>query len=97
VVFDQNTLAREWREQVRCCEEQDIALHRNIDFALAVANVLEFAGRSPPHASRYGRFVRTDLSQQFWEPGSSESSGAFRRSRGDGSGPIRKGSLLTGI
>jgi len=26
---DQNTLTGEWREQVRCCEEQDIALDRD--------------------------------------------------------------------
>jgi hypothetical protein len=41
VVFDQNTLAGEWRAQVRCCEEQDIPVHRDIAFALAVANLLE--------------------------------------------------------
>jgi hypothetical protein len=47
VVFDQNTLAGAWREQVRCCEEQDIALHRNIAFALAVANILELPDDLP--------------------------------------------------
>jgi hypothetical protein len=47
VVFDQNTLAGEWREQVRYCEEQDIALHRNIAFALAVANLLELPDDLP--------------------------------------------------
>ena len=38
VFFDQNTPAGEWRAQARCCEEQDIALHRNIAFTLAVAD-----------------------------------------------------------
>jgi hypothetical protein len=47
VVLDQNTLAGEWREQVRCCEEQDIALHRNIAFALAVADLLELPDDLP--------------------------------------------------
>ena len=41
MVFDQNTLAGEWLEQVRRCEEQDIALDRDIAFALAVADLLE--------------------------------------------------------
>jgi hypothetical protein len=47
VVFDQNTLAGEWREQVRYCEEQDIAVHRDIAFALAVANLLELSDDLP--------------------------------------------------
>jgi len=47
VVFDQNTLAGEWRAQVRCCEEQDIALHRNIAFALAVADLLQLPDDLP--------------------------------------------------
>ena len=47
VVFDQNTLAGEWRAQERCCEEQDIAVHRNIAFALAIANVLELPDDLP--------------------------------------------------
>lgn len=41
MVFDQNTLVGEWREQVRRCEEQDVALNRDIAFALAVADMLE--------------------------------------------------------
>jgi hypothetical protein len=47
VVFDQNTLAGEWREQVRCCEEQDITLDRDIAFALAVADLLELPDDLP--------------------------------------------------
>ena len=47
MVFDQNTLAGEWREQVRCCEEQDIALDRNVAFALAVADLLELPDDLP--------------------------------------------------
>jgi hypothetical protein len=47
VVFDQNTLAGEWRAQVRCCEEQDIPVHRDIAFALAVANLLELPDDLP--------------------------------------------------
>jgi hypothetical protein len=47
VVFDQSTLAGEWRAQVRCCEERHIALHRDIAFALAVANLLELPDDLP--------------------------------------------------
>jgi len=47
VVFDQNTLAGDWRAQVRCCEEQNIALHREIAFALAVADLLELPDDLP--------------------------------------------------
>ena len=45
--FDQNAVAGEWRAQVRCCEEQDIALHRDIAFALAVADLLELPDDLP--------------------------------------------------
>ena len=47
MVFDQNTLAGEWRAQVRCCEERDIAVHRDIAFALAVADLLELPDDVP--------------------------------------------------
>ena len=47
VFFHKNALAGEWRAQMRCCEEKDIALHRNIAFALAVANVLELPDDLP--------------------------------------------------
>jgi hypothetical protein len=47
VVFGQNTLAGEWRAQVRRCQERHIALHRDIAFALAVANLLELPDDLP--------------------------------------------------
>ena len=47
VFFDQNTPAGEWRGQARCCEEQNIALHRNIAFALAVADLLQLPDDLP--------------------------------------------------
>jgi hypothetical protein len=47
VVFDQSTLAGEWRAQVRFCEERDVALHRDIAFALAIANLLELPDDLP--------------------------------------------------
>ena len=47
VFFHQNTLAGEWRAQKRCCEEQEVALHRNIAFALAVADLLELPDDLP--------------------------------------------------
>jgi hypothetical protein len=47
VVFDQNTLVGEWRAQVLFCEERDVALHRDIAFALAVANLLELPDDLP--------------------------------------------------
>ena len=47
VFFDQNTPAGEWRAQARCCEEQNIALHRNIAFALAVADLLQLPDNLP--------------------------------------------------
>jgi hypothetical protein len=47
VFFDQNALTGEWRAQMRCCEERDIALHRNITFALAVADILELPDDLP--------------------------------------------------
>jgi hypothetical protein len=47
VIFGQNTLTAEWRRQVRCCVEQDIALGRDIAFALAVADLLELPDDVP--------------------------------------------------
>jgi hypothetical protein len=47
VFFNPNTLAGEWRAQMRCCEENHVALHRNIAFALAVADVLELPDDLP--------------------------------------------------
>ena len=47
VFFDQNTPAGEWRAQARCCEEQNIALHRNIAFTLAVADLLQLPDDLP--------------------------------------------------
>jgi len=47
VFFDQNTPAGEWRAQARCCEEHNIALHRNIAFALAVADLLQLPDDLP--------------------------------------------------
>ena len=47
VFFDQNTLAGEWRAQVRCCRGAEYALHRNIAFAVAVADLLELPDDLP--------------------------------------------------
>jgi hypothetical protein len=47
VFFDQNTSAGDWRAQVRRCEERHIAPHRDIAFALAVANLLELPDDLP--------------------------------------------------
>jgi hypothetical protein len=47
VVFDQNTPTGEWRRQVRCCEDQNVALHRDISFALAVGDLLELPDDLP--------------------------------------------------
>ena len=47
VFFNQNTPAGEWRAQKRCCDEQEVALHRNIAFALAVADLLELPDDLP--------------------------------------------------
>ena len=47
VFFNENTPAGEWRAQARCCEEQNIALHRNIAFALAVADLLQLPDDLP--------------------------------------------------
>jgi O-succinylbenzoate synthase len=47
VFFDQNAVAGEWRAQMRCCEEQGIAVHRSIAFALAVAELLELPDALP--------------------------------------------------
>ena len=47
MVFDRNALAGEWRAQARRCEEQDIALERDIAFALAVADLLELPDDIP--------------------------------------------------
>ena len=41
VFFDQNTLAGDWRAQVRYCRENGIALYRDIAFASAVADLLQ--------------------------------------------------------
>ena len=46
VFFDQNTPAGEWRAQARCLV-QNIALHRNIAFALAVADLLQLPDDLP--------------------------------------------------
>jgi hypothetical protein len=47
VVFDQNTLAGDWRAQVRVAREHSIALHRNITFTLAVADLLDLPDDLP--------------------------------------------------
>jgi hypothetical protein len=47
VFFDQNTLAGDWRAQVRYCRENGIALYRDIAFALAVADLLELPDDLP--------------------------------------------------
>jgi hypothetical protein len=47
VLFDQDALAGEWRVQVRRCEQQNIALHPHIAFALAVADLLELRDDLP--------------------------------------------------
>ena len=47
VFFDQNTLAGDWRAQVRYCRENGIALHRDIAFALAVADLLQLPDDLP--------------------------------------------------
>ena len=45
--FDENAGAGDWRAQKHYCEEQAIALHRNIAFALAVADLLELPDDLP--------------------------------------------------
>jgi hypothetical protein len=45
--FDKNAGAGDWRAQKHYCEEQAIALHRNIVFALAVADLLELPDDLP--------------------------------------------------
>ena len=47
MVFNQNIPTGEWRRQVRCCEEQNVALHRDITFALAVGDLLELPDDLP--------------------------------------------------
>jgi hypothetical protein len=47
MVFDQNTLAGDWRAQVYYCRENGVAIYRNIVFALAVADLLELPDDLP--------------------------------------------------
>ena len=47
MVFDQNTLAGDWRAQVCYCRENGIAIDRDIAFALAVADLLELPDDLP--------------------------------------------------
>ena len=47
VFFDQNTLAGDWRAQVRYCRENGIALYRDIAFAAAVADLLDLPDDLP--------------------------------------------------
>ena len=47
VFFNQNTLAGDWRAQVRYCRENGIALYRDIAFASAVADLLELPDDLP--------------------------------------------------
>ena len=47
MVFDQNTLAGDWRAQVCYCRENGIAIYRDIAFALAVADLLELPDDLP--------------------------------------------------
>ena len=47
VFFDQNTLAGDWRAQVRYCRQNGIALYRDIAFAAAVADLLELPDDLP--------------------------------------------------
>jgi hypothetical protein len=68
VFFDQNTLAGDWRAQVRCCEEQDIALHRGIAFALAVADILELPDDLPLMPAVAAAMSIPIRLKGFWEP-----------------------------
>jgi hypothetical protein len=78
VVFDQNALAGEWRAQVRCCEERDIAVHRDIAFALAVADLLELPDDLPLMPAVMAAIsTPTCLGHAGSRP--PESGGAFRR------------------
>ena len=78
MVFDQNTLAGEWRAQVRCCEERDIAVHRDIAFALAVADLLELPDDLPLMPAVMAAIsTPTCLGHAGSRP--PESGGAFRR------------------
>jgi hypothetical protein len=47
VLFDQNTLAGNWREQVLDCRDKGISIDREIVFALAVADLLELPDDMP--------------------------------------------------
>ena len=81
VFFDQNTPAGEWRAQARCCEEQNIALHRNIAFALAVADLLQLPDDLPLMPAVTAAMSYNDPPRRSWEPRSPESSGARRCSQ----------------
>jgi hypothetical protein len=47
VLFDQNTLASNWREQVLHCWDKGISVDREIVFALAVADLLQLPDDIP--------------------------------------------------
>ena len=47
MLFDQNTLAGNWREQVLHCRDRGISIDREIVFALAVADLLQLPDDIP--------------------------------------------------
>ena len=47
MLFDQNTLSGNWREQVLHCRDKGISIDREIVFALAVADLLQLPDDIP--------------------------------------------------
>ena len=47
MLFDQNTLAGNWREQVLHCRDKGMSIDREIVFALAVADLLQLPDDIP--------------------------------------------------
>ena len=73
VFFDQNTLAGDWRAQVRYCRQNGIALSRYC-FRRRSCRPARIAGRSSPHAGSDSRYICTDLPQRSGKSRSPESS-----------------------
>ena len=78
VFFDQNAVAGEWRAQMRCCEEQGIAVHRSIAFALAVAELLELPDALPLMPAVTAVMPCTRLPRRSCKPRLPEGRGARR-------------------
>ena len=81
MLFDENALAGDWREEVLHCRDKGVSVNRQIAFAVAVADLLQLPLRVAAYAGCLGGYVRTNPPERSGKPRPPESGGTCRRSR----------------